>query len=68
MIKAIINRLYTTPSEETVKGNNSVLPKPVMSPKKFIRMKGKTIHPRPDKVPFMSERLSLILEATQMER
>ena len=49
-------------------GKYLALPSPVISPKKFIRRKGNTIHQKPDKEPFMSARLSLILEATQMDR
>ena len=56
------------PREEVVNGKNFSLPKPVISPKKFIRRKGRITHPKPDRAPLISDGLSLILEATQMDK
>jgi hypothetical protein len=56
------------PSEDIVNGKNLSPPRPVTSPKKFIKRKSNTKYPKPDKEPFISSRLSLIFEATQMDK
>ena len=57
-----------TPREEAVNRKYFSLPKTVISPIRFTTRKGKITHPNPDKAPFMSDRLSLIFEATQIDR
>ena len=56
------------PSEDAVNGKNLSPVRPVTSPKQFIKRKGNIKHPKPDKDPFISDRLSLIFEATQIDR
>ncbi len=56
------------PSEDAVNGKSLSPPRPVTNPTRFIKRKGNIRHPKPDNDPFISDGLSLIFEATQIDR